>query len=194
MGHCARADSASRRLSKLEFGAEARRCHWADWMEVAESCDPGSAPSPASYPLCPQAKSPSTRSWEVPRASLTSCLPRAVGALHLTGLRSQPTKHCFHDEPVTRCPLPEPTPLHLQTPTTVSHRPPRLPAACRTKPTLLGPPWQAPSLPWAPVCACAHCTEASWHSAQPQACSPAPCAWTPARQCHSGLGSSEPLE
>lgn len=33
----ASAESASSSLTKLEFGAEERRCHWGDWVEVAES-------------------------------------------------------------------------------------------------------------------------------------------------------------
>lgn len=30
-------ESASSSLTELEFGAEERRCHWGDWVEVAES-------------------------------------------------------------------------------------------------------------------------------------------------------------
>ena len=94
MGHCSRAgaDSASSSLTKLDFGAGERRCHWADWVEVDESCDPGLAPSPASSPPSapPGLSSPSAQPWEVPRAgwspncSVEPCLSQTVSALHLT--------------------------------------------------------------------------------------------------------------
>lgn len=44
----ASAESASSSLTKLEFGAEERRCHWGDWVEVAESRDASLTPSPAA--------------------------------------------------------------------------------------------------------------------------------------------------
>lgn len=128
------------------------------------------SPLPSFLPTPSPGQVPPTRSWEVPRASLTSCLPRAMGALHLAGLGQAwpiPAPSTPSMMSRSRSPLPEPTPLHLQTLTTGSHRPPRLPAACRTEPTLLAPPRQAPGLPWVPVCACARGTEASWRSAQP---------------------------
>lgn len=93
LGCCSRAgaDSASSSLTKLEFGAGERRCHWADWVEVDESRGPGSAPSPASSPPSapPGLSPPAAQPWEVPRAgwsnwSVVPRLSQTVGALHLT--------------------------------------------------------------------------------------------------------------
>lgn len=83
----ARADSASSSLIKLEFGAGERRCHWADWVEVGESRDARSAPSPASSPpqATPGLRAPSAQPWEVPIAGWPpSWSPQTISALHLT--------------------------------------------------------------------------------------------------------------
>lgn len=87
----------------------------------------------------------------------------------------------------SRSPLPEPTPLRLQTLTAPTGPHGSLQPAGQSPLSWPrhGRPLVSPGCP--PVCACARGTEASWRSAQPLACSPAPCAWTPARRCHSGL-------